>query len=96
MSSANIITMPKRFDYSASVQFNAAFAESLNGASNQDKTIILDCVNMDYIDSAGIGLLVMSHKKAKVAHAKMALINLKPQAKEILTLANLQKLIEIR
>ncbi|MES2825743.1 MAG: STAS domain-containing protein [Pseudomonadota bacterium] len=96
MSNANIIKMPKRFDYSASAQFNAVFAESLAGVSSDDKTILLDCMGMDYIDSAGIGLLVMSHKKAKVANTKIALINLKSQAKEILQLANLQKLIEIR
>lgn len=95
MSSENII-MPTRFDYSASAKFNAAISQGLSGVPSEGRTILLDCVSMDYIDSAGIGLLVMSHKKAKGTNAKIVIINLKPQAKEILLLANLQKLIEIR
>ena len=51
---------------------------------------------MDYIDSAGIGLLVMSHKKAQANHKVIIIINIKQSAREILTLANLQKLIEMR
>jgi anti-anti-sigma factor len=95
MSSSDLVKMPKRFDYSSSVEFNEAFGAALS-RGGEGKTILLDCTHMDYIDSAGIGLLVMSHKKASTAHAKISIINIKQSAKEILLLANLQKLIEIK
>lgn len=91
----NTIKMPKRFDYSASAEFNRILADMLN-APDDGAEILLDCLQMDYIDSAGIGLLVMAHKKAIAKQASISVINAKPSTKEILLLANLQKLIEIR
>ena len=44
---------------------------------------------------AGIGLLLMSQKKAQSRNSKLVMINLKTAPKEILHLANLQKIIDI-
>ncbi|HEY8939694.1 MAG TPA: STAS domain-containing protein [Cellvibrio sp.] len=91
MSSSAVIRMPKRFDYSSSGEFNSAIANALE----QPGTITLDCIDLEYIDSAGIGLLVMSQKKAQSRNSKLVMINLKTAPKEILHLANLQKIIDI-
>ena len=91
MSSSAVIRMPKRFDYSSSTDFNGAVSVALE----QPGTITLDCIDLEYIDSAGIGLLVMSQKKAQSRQSKLVMINLKTAPKEILGLANLQKIIEI-
>ncbi len=91
----NTIQMPKRFDYSASGEFNATLTAVLN-SGGEVKQIFLNCVNMDYIDSAGIGLLVMAHKKAQSTRTAIVITNVKPSTKEILLLANLQKLLEIK
>ena len=96
MSNSAIVNMPRRFDYSSSTDFNESFSRALNQQAGGEKVVTLDCSQMDYIDSAGIGLLVMSHKKAQTTHAKMAIVNLKPSAREVLLLANLQKIIEIK
>lgn len=91
----NIIKMPKRFDYSASSEFNAFLANIFDG-HEAGVEVQLDCSNMDYIDSAGIGILVMSHKKAMAKKAVIVIVNAKPSIKEVLMLANLQKIIEVR
>ncbi len=91
MSSSAVIRMPKRFDYSSSTDFNGAISVALE----QSGTITLDCIDLEYIDSAGIGLLVMSQKKAQSRQSKLVMMNLKTAPKEILGLANLQKIIEI-
>jgi anti-anti-sigma factor len=91
----NTIKMSKRFDYSASGQFNAAISTAL-GEDGADQKIQLDCIHLDYIDSAGIGLLVMAHKKAMSKGATIEIVHAKPSLKEILLLANLQKLISIK
>lgn len=91
MTNLTAIRMPKRFDYSASGEFNAKIAEALATAA----TITLDCMELEYIDSAGIGLLVMSQKKAQARQSKLVIVNLKSAPKEILQLANLQKIIDI-
>jgi len=91
---AKVIKMPKRFDYSASYEFNDLIATNL--AECEGNPAVLDCSDMNYIDSAGIGLLVMAHKKAMSANSRIELIGVKPSIKEIFLLANLQKLIQIK
>jgi anti-anti-sigma factor len=90
--SIDTIKMPKRFDYTSGAEFNAA----ISSAAQQHQVITLDCSNMDYLDSAGIGLLVMANKKVQDKNAKLVMVNLNTAPREILQLANLQKLIEIR
>lgn len=86
------VRMPKRFDYSSNVEFNSALAVAMQ--NNREVTI--DCSEMDYIDSAGIGLLVMANKTAQHKNVKLVLKNLRSTPLEILQLANIQKIIEIR
>jgi len=95
MQTVQNIRLPKRFDYSASTEFNNALAQSLNVA-NGKKEIIVDCAELEYLDSAGIGLLVMAHKRVMNSQAHLVMINLRQSAKDILLLANLQRLIEFR
>ncbi|RYY03570.1 MAG: anti-sigma factor antagonist [Gammaproteobacteria bacterium] len=90
---SNIIQLPKRFDYSAMNDFNATINTVITG---KHKKIFLDAMLMDYIDSSGLGLLVMAYKKIHESNSSMTIINLKPSAREILLLANLQKLIDIK
>jgi anti-anti-sigma factor len=89
--SAAVILMPKRFDYSSSLEFNSAISTTSDLGGN----ITLDCTDMEYIDSAGIGLLVMAYKSTQSKNISLTLSNLKVAPKEILELANIQKLINI-
>jgi anti-anti-sigma factor len=91
----NVIKITKRFDYSASSVFNASLSAALN-AGTEDALIQLDCIHLDHIDSAGIGLLVMAHKQALSCGVSMEIIHAKPAVKEILGLANLQMLMNIQ
>lgn len=88
---AVVIRMSKRFDYSSSGEFNAAIAAAIEG----DGSVALDCTDMEYIDSAGIGLLVMAQKKVQEKNKRLILRSLKPAPKEILGLANIQKIIDV-
>lgn len=68
MNSSAVIKMPKRFDYSSSTEFNNAISKALEAPG----AITLDCRELDYIDSAGIGLLVMSEKKSAITTLKIS------------------------
>ncbi|MEN0039451.1 MAG: STAS domain-containing protein [Cellvibrio sp.] len=91
MAHVAVIRMPRRFDYSGGAEFN----RKVSAALDTPGVINLDCVDLEYIDSAGIGLLVMSQKKAQSCDSKIVMTNLKVSPKEILHLANLQKVIEL-
>lgn len=91
MANVAVIRMPRRFDYAGGADFNRKMSSALDTPG----TINLDCSDLEYIDSAGIGLLVMSQKKAQTHNSKIIMSNLKVAPKEILYLANMQKVIEI-
>lgn len=86
------IKMPKRFNYSCINEFNEQFSK----ASVVAKTIYLDCEGIEYIDSAGIGILVMTQKKAKSMNVKLVITKLRDPIRDVLELANLQKIIEFQ
>jgi anti-anti-sigma factor len=90
--SGTVIKLPTRFSYSSSGEFNEAIDKAIAAPGE----IRIDCSALEYIDSAGIGLLVMSQKKAQSRGGKLVAEHLKAGPREILLLANLQKLIEIR
>lgn len=89
---ADTIKMPKRFNYSCINEFS----EQFSSIAVAYKTIYLDCENIEYIDSAGIGILVMTQKKAKSMNIKLVITRLRDSIRDILELANLQKIIEFK
>lgn len=92
MDNSNTIKMPKRFNYSCINEFSEQFMK----IAKPGRTVYLDCENIEYIDSAGIGILVMTYKKAKSMEIKMVMTGLRQAIREVVELANLQKLIEIK
>lgn len=89
---SDTIKMPKRFNYSCINDFNEQFSKLAVNAM----TIYLDCENIEYIDSAGIGILVMTQKKAKSMNIKLVMTRLRDSIRDVLELANLQKIIEFK
>ena len=57
--------------------------------------IVLDCTNLKYIDSTGLGVLVSALKKVREADKQISIINLKPYIAKIFTLTGLNKIFEI-
>ena len=61
----------------------------------QSADIQLDCTNLKYIDSTGLGVLVSALKKVKESEKKICIVNLKPYIAKIFTLTGLDKIFEI-
>ena len=57
--------------------------------------IILDCTNLKYIDSTGLGVLVNALKKVKETEKSIRIVNLKPYIAKIFTLTGLDKIFVI-
>ncbi len=61
----------------------------LNGAA------VLDCRELDYISSAGLGLLFGTHKRLMESGGGLRLINLKPHIKELFAIAHFDSIFQI-
>lgn len=57
--------------------------------------IIIDLVNIEYIDSSGLGVLVSTLKKVKTINGNLILVSPKNPIKQILELTSLNKVFSI-
>ena len=57
--------------------------------------IVLDCTNLKYIDSTGLGVLVNALNRVKEQDKSISITNLKPYIAKIFTLTGLDKIFVI-
>src|SRR5512146_391241 len=71
----------------------AATAQSfLDGVEG---TVTLDCSRLDYISSAGLGVLLKTQKRLLASNGKLRLSGLKPHLHDIFTYSGFDQLFEI-
>lgn len=58
-------------------------------------SMVLNCANLEYIDSTGLGVLVSTIKKVRENGGKIEIKNLKPYIYKIFELTNLNRLFDI-
>lgn len=59
------------------------------------KDLIIDCKELNYIDSTGLGIFVGALKKAKQYEKKITIINLKDNIKKLFIITGLDKIFEV-
>lgn len=57
----------------------------------ENKRLVIDLSNVNYLDSSGLGMIVGVYITAKKAKCQLRLINLSPRVKEIFTLTRLDE-----
>jgi anti-anti-sigma factor len=60
-----------------------------------DGTVTLDCSGLEYISSAGLGVLLKTQKRLLAADGKLRLAGLKPHIVDIFTYSGFDQLFEI-
>ena len=58
-------------------------------------TVTLDCAGLDYISSAGLGVLLKTQKRLLAANGKLRLAGLKPHLLDVFTYSGFDQLFEI-
>jgi anti-sigma B factor antagonist len=56
---------------------------------------VLDCRELDYISSAGLGLLFGTHKRLSESGGGLRLINLKPHIRELFAIAHFDSIFQL-
>ncbi len=74
----------------------SGFKEALyNGIESKTPNILMDCEDLKYIDSTGLGVLVSALKKARALGGFIKIIHLKPYLQKIFTITALDKIFDI-
>ncbi len=74
----------------------AEFKETLiSGIEQKSPHVLLDCEQLKYIDSTGLGVLVAAYKKAKELGGSVTIVRLKPYLQKIFMITALDKIFNI-
>lgn len=71
-----------------------AFQEAIKKACQQNaQHIIIDLSQVGFVDSAALGLLMVTHRQLSAEKRRMTLAHPQPTVKQIIELANLHQII---
>ena len=57
--------------------------------------LTLDCSDLEYISSAGLGVVVQVYKRMNAAGQALRIVNLRPNVRNVFTYAGLHRLLQI-
>lgn len=66
-----------------------------NIVDTNQKDLLIDCKELNYIDSTGLGIFVAALKKAKQYEKKITILNLKDNIKKLFIITGLDKIFQI-
>lgn len=87
-----VIRLLGRFDFNAHREFRDAIEEALN---KDGREVSIDLSGVDYLDSSALGMLLMLRDKAKSANKTVILTGSQGAVKQVLDIANFNKLFAI-
>ena len=76
------------------INSNKEFKEKVNSVQGVKK-ITVNCENLSYIDSTGLGAFISIYKHIKEKGEKLVITGLKPHIKKISLITDLDKVFEI-
>jgi anti-sigma B factor antagonist len=89
-----IRTLPDRIQLAG--RLDAAEADHVDRALKAvTGPVLLDCAELDYISSAGLGVLIEAHKRLAAAGHALTLTNLVPRVRNVFGYAGLDRLLKI-
>lgn len=88
----NMVKIKGEIDIYSIEEFKAAIEEKID---TQVQEIRLDCSELSYMDSTGMGVLIELRNKTKKMGQKIVMVNPRPNIKKLLALTGVDKIIEI-
>jgi len=85
------ISITGRFDITTYKDFSEAYKDKLDSISKW----IIDMADVEYLDSSALGMLLMLRERSGSDSAVIDIINCSPSVKNILKMANFDKLLNM-
>ncbi|MDH5392527.1 MAG: STAS domain-containing protein [Gammaproteobacteria bacterium] len=85
------IKIDGRFDFSSHHEFRDAY----RGASEAGTSFVLDMTNTEYMDSSALGMILLLKEHSGTLGGDIKIINANAEVKNILQIANFDKLFSI-
>ncbi len=92
VSKTNMVSVRGEIDIYSIEKFRDSIEEKIK---TQASEIILDCSELSYMDSTGMGVLIELRNKTKELGQKIIMMNPRPNIRKLLALTGVDKIIEI-
>jgi len=92
MEQATLISLKGEVDIYSIGKFRESIEDKIR---TQAPEIILDCTELSYMDSTGMGVLIELRNKAKDMGQKIIMMNPRPNIKKLLNITGVDKIIDI-
>ncbi|MCS6823306.1 MAG: STAS domain-containing protein [Cytophagaceae bacterium] len=89
---AYVISIDGELDASSSIHLDKAIEQAV---SNNEKNILIDCTNLKYISSAGLGVFMSYLQDFENTGTSMILYNMSEKVKSVFSILGLDQLIQI-
>lgn len=89
----SVMRLNGRFDFNSHKVFRECYQNLLD--DNAVNTIVMDLSQVEYLDSSALGMLLQLKEKADASNKLIKLQNCSQLAKDVLAIANFDKLFEI-
>ncbi|MBB1486832.1 STAS domain-containing protein [Oceanospirillum sediminis] len=89
----SVMRLNGRFDFNSHKVFRESYQKLLDDSSV--KSIAMDLSQVEYLDSSALGMLLQLKEKADSSNKVLKLQNCSQLAKDVLAIANFDKLFEI-
>lgn len=93
MSKESVLSIPERFDFSYHKTFTEEYQQLLTQPGL--KKVTLNFAKVQYLDSSALGMMVLFQKKASAKDIDVVIKNAQTNAKDILRIANFDRLFTI-
>lgn len=95
-SSSNVVTVrpAPRFDFNSYREFRELVDKALSGAGVS--CVVIDMGDVQYMDSAALGILLYVRDRAKATGREVELANCRGAALEVLEIANFTRIFTMR
>ncbi|MBD2567527.1 STAS domain-containing protein [Anabaena lutea] len=87
-----VLTIEKNLTADTSSEFQQDIAQILESGV---KIVLVDCQNITFLDSSGLGTLVLAFKMLRDAGTKMVLCSINEQVRMIFELTSMNEVFEI-
>lgn len=87
-----VIKLDGEVDIYTSPKMKEVLIDSLK---EKDIDILIDCSNLEYVDSTGLGVLISVLKRVRESENKIIITNLKPNIRKLFDITGLDKVFLI-
>ena len=87
-----VIAIDGDIDASSSIRLDEAIGQAVNDGQ---KHILIDCVNLNYISSAGLGVFMSYIEEIKAKNIRMVLFGLSERVENVFKVLGLDQLLNI-